>query len=227
MCCSKSVLIASPQQSITTVILHHGINDSSESTERFYKIVDTIWSHGYAAVRVHARTVEQKYLGPSRWEFLRQVKSHYPDKTILGSGDVFTAEDAVRMLRETGVDIVWIARGAIGNPWIFQHARALLAGSAITPPTILEQRDALSEHFAIAMQIHGEQLAGRRMRKMGIKYARFHPRAADVKSEFINVRSLRDWTAVLERHYAPDAPGRWPAADPAARRTQQLASVAG
>src|SRR5438046_2127378 len=125
MCCSKSVLIASPQQSITTVILHHGINDSSESTERFYKIVDTIWANGYSAARVHARTVEQKYLGQSRWEFLREVKSRYPDKTILGSGDVFTAEDAVRMLRETGVDIVWIARGAIGNPWIFQHAAEL------------------------------------------------------------------------------------------------------
>src|SRR5438046_10430138 len=173
MCCSKSVLIASPQQSITTVILHHGINDSSESTERFYKIVDTIWSPGYAAVRVHARTVEQKYLGPSRWEFLRQVKSHYPDKTILGSGDVFTAEDAVRMLRETGVDIVWIARGAIGNPWIFQHASKLLdsgfrvqgsgnAGSLsfpnpepaiLNPPSIHAQREALTEHFTIAMQI--------------------------------------------------------------------------
>src|SRR5206468_705130 len=72
------------------------------------------------------RTVEQKYLGRARWDFLREVKGRYPDRTILGSGDVFTAQDAVRMLRETGVDIVWIARGAIGNPWIFQHAAALL-----------------------------------------------------------------------------------------------------
>src|ERR1700745_1281321 len=124
--------------------------------------METIWSHGYAAVRVHARTVEQKYLGKSRWEFLRRAKSHWPDKTILGSGDVFTAEDAVRMLKETGVDVVWIARGAIGNPWIFDHAAALLAGKTITPPMIHEQREALEEHFAIAMQIHGEQLAGRR-----------------------------------------------------------------
>ena len=88
--------------------------------------------------RVHGRTVEQKYDGPSRWSFLKEVKQRYPDHTILGSGDVFTAHDAVRMLRETGVDIVWIARGAIGNPWIFRHAATLLQAETPTgtdPPT--------------------------------------------------------------------------------------------
>jgi hypothetical protein len=60
------------------------------------------------------------------------------------------------------------------------------------------------------MQIHGEQVAGRRMRKMGIKYARFHPSAAEVKSDFINVRSLRDWNNVLARWYSADGAGVWP-----------------
>ena len=84
------------------------------------------------------RTVEQKYAGKSRWPFLKKLKEQYPDRTILGSGDVFTAEDAVRMLRETGVDMVWIARGAIGNPWIFDHARRLLAepDTKLDPPTM-------------------------------------------------------------------------------------------
>jgi nifR3 family TIM-barrel protein len=227
----KAVRDALPPQAVTTVSLRRGFDESSESTDRFYNIVDTIWSHGYAAVRVHARTVEQKYLGRSRWDFLREVKSRYPDRTILGSGDVFTAEDAVRMLNETGVDIVWIARGAIGNPWIFRHAALLLQTSQlapghdpglngsvaarIAPPSIHEQRDALDEHFAIAMQVHGEQLAGRRMRKMGIKYSRFHPQAADVKRDFINVVSLRDWKDVLTKFYAADGPGVWPAPDAA------------
>jgi tRNA-dihydrouridine synthase B len=60
------------------------------------------------------------------------------------------------------------------------------------------------------MEIHGEQLAGRRMRKMGIKYARFHPSAAEVKNAFINVRSLREWNDVLEKWYATEGPGVWP-----------------
>jgi tRNA-dihydrouridine synthase B len=118
------------------------------------------------------------------------------------------------MKRQTGVDVVWIARGAIGNPWIFRDAAKLMAGTTeLQPPTIEEQRDALTEHFDLAMQIHGEQMAGRRMRKMGIKYARFHPQAADVKHDFINVVSLTDWRRVIDRWYNTPGPGVWPAKD--------------
>ena len=209
----KAVRDVLPPHVPTTVSLRRGFDDSPASAEQFYEIVDASWASGYSAVRVHARTVEQIYRGAAQWSVLSEVKRHYPDRTILGSGDVFTAEDAVRMLRETGVDVVWVARGAIGNPWIFGHAAALLAGvdpGSIQPPTVHAQREALAEHFSIAMQIHGEQLAGRRMRKMGIKYSRFHPSGALVKSEFIAVASLRDWNSVLEKWYAADAPGVWP-----------------
>jgi len=208
----KAARDALPPNVPTTLSLRRGFDDTSESEDRFYQIVEAAWATGYAAVRVHGRTVEQKYLGQARWSFLRDVKRRYPDKTILGSGDLFTAKDAVRMLRETGVDIAWIARGAIGNPWVFRHAAALLhfPGEPLLPPTIREQREALAEHFAIAMQIHGEQLAGRRMRKMGIKYSRFHPLAEQVKRDFIDVRSLRDWNAALDRWYEADGPGVWP-----------------
>jgi nifR3 family TIM-barrel protein len=193
-----------------TVSLRRGFDDSAESAERFYEVFEAAYAHGCNAVRVHARTVEQKYLGPSRWPFLADLRRRYPDKVIFGAGDLFTAEDVVQMLRDTGVDVAWIARGAIGNPWIFQQARDLLAGQTIAPPTIAQQRDALAEHFDIAMEIHGESLAGRRMRKMGIKYSRFHPQSPQVKADFINVHSLPDWTAVLNKWYAHDAPGVWP-----------------
>jgi tRNA-dihydrouridine synthase B len=195
-----------------TVSTRRGFDESAESVDRFYEIVETAWELGYAAVRVHGRTVVQKYLGAAHWPAITEAKRRYPDKTILGSGDVFTAQDVVRMLQETGVDVVWIARGAIGNPWIFRDAARLLAEPEVelTPPSIGEQREALAEHFAIAMQIHGEQLAGRRMRKMGIKYSRFHPRGAEVKGDFIAVRSLRDWSNVLEKWYAGDGEGVWP-----------------
>ncbi|MCC7349648.1 MAG: tRNA-dihydrouridine synthase [Phycisphaerales bacterium] len=207
----KAVRDALPPSATTTLSLRRGFDDSSQSADRFYRILNVAWEQGYAAARVHGRTVEQKYLGRSDWDFLSQVKRTFPDRVILGSGDLFCAQDAVRMLRQTGVDIVWIARGAIGNPWIFRDVAKLLAGEQeLSPPTIDEQRQALAEHFAIAMQIHGEQLAGRRMRKMGIKYARFHPDAQRVKQQFIEVRSLRDWSAVLQQWYATDAPGVWP-----------------
>lgn len=209
----RAVRDALPAHVPTTVSLRRGFDDSSESRDLFYELVESIFAAGYAAIRVHGRTVEQKYAGRSNAAFLKELKRVHPDKTILGSGDVFTAQDAVRMLRDTGVDLVWIARGAIGNPWIFRHAAALLArpDAILPPPTIQEQREALAEHFSIAAEIHGEQLAGRRMRKMGIKYSRFHPESVAVKADFINVRSRREWSAVLEKWYAADGPGVWPA----------------
>ena len=208
----RAVRDALPPSAVTTISTRRGFDDTPQSTNRFHQIVQTAFAEGYAAVRVHARTVVQKYLGPAHWPALVEVKRQYSDRTILGSGDVFTAHDVLRMLRETHVDIVWIARGAIGNPWIFRDAAKLLADPAthLDPPTIAEQREALAEHFSIAMQIHGEQLAGRRMRKMGIKYSRFHPQSALVKNEFIAVRSLRDWSNVLDKWYSTDGPGVWP-----------------
>ena len=213
----RAVRDAVPGNVPTSVSLRRGFDDSAGSRERFFQLADAAFALGYAAIRVHGRTVEQKYAGRAHWPFLAEVKRRYPRQTILGSGDVFTAHDAVRMLRQTGVDIVWIARGAIGNPWIFEHARRLMAlpeqrwdDSGIQPPTLRQQRDALSEHFALAMQLHGESFAGRRMRKMGIKYSRFHPQSAEVKAGFIAVQSLRDWTAVLDRWYGEEGPGVWP-----------------
>ncbi len=198
----------------TTVKLRRGYDDSAEALDAFEAIIQAAYHAGYAGACVHGRTVDQKYQGFSRWEFLRDLKLRYPTWTIIGSGDILTAHDVVRMLSETGVDGVSIARGAIGNPWIFQQAADLLCGTKpedLKPPTVHEQREALLEHFLLAMEIHGEQLAGRRMRKMGIRYARFHPCAESVKSEFIETRSLRDWRGALDRWYAEDRPGVWPA----------------
>jgi tRNA-dihydrouridine synthase B len=208
-----------------TASLRRAFDDSPESADDFDSLLESAWAAGCSAVRVHGRTVEQKYLGRSDADSLRRIKQRYPDRTILASGDVFTAHDAVRLLKHTGADAIWIARGAIGNPWIFRHAQALLENPAATfdPPKLAEQRLALTEHFQIAMEIHGEELAGRRMRKMGIKYSRFHPQADLVKQAFIAVHSLRDWTAVLDQWYAHDAPGVWP--DPLAADEVNLAQA--
>ena len=122
------------------------------------------------------------------------------------------------------------ATGATPHEWLtrlrVERAQQLLAdpNAKLVAPTIHEQRDALAEHFGIAMQIHGEQLAGRRMRKMGIKYSRFHPEAALVKAEFVNVRSLREWNEVLGKWYGVDAPGVWPRANAADEVNDDLQS---
>jgi tRNA-dihydrouridine synthase len=105
------------------------------------------------------------------------------------------------MLAETGVDGVSVARGAIGNPWIFQQARALLAGERKPAlPSVTEQAAVLAEHYRLAVEIYGDR-CGPQMRKFGIKYASLHPAGEQVREAFIGVTSLADWTAVLDRWY--------------------------
>lgn len=197
-----------------TLKMRRGIDDSPESAERFWTILDGAFARGVAAITVHGRTVKQKYLGPSDWEFLAAVKRHAGARTIFGSGDLFSAAAARAMMESTGVDGVSIARGAIGNPWIFGQARAALAGEpAPGHPGIHEQAEVLREHWALAVDLHGEALAGRQMRKFAIKYARLHPEWLAVRTAFVAVKVNADWQGVLDRFYAVDGPGRDPSAD--------------
>lgn len=192
-----------------TMKLRRALDETSEAADNFDRIFTEAVNLEFAALAVHGRTVEQKYTGRADWDFLRALKSRYPAMTLFASGDVFTARDALRLYRHTGVDGVWIARGAIGNPWIFREFAALLAGKPeVDPPGIFEQRAGLLEHFALAVEIYGEEQASRQMRKIGIKYSRLHPRGADVWRAFIAVKSEADWNAVLERYYSSDGPGR-------------------
>jgi len=205
---------AVPPHVPVTLKMRRGVDDSARSLDDFWTIFDGAFARGAAAITVHGRTVQQKYVGPSSWDFLAAVKRHAGDRTVIGSGDLFSAAACVAMLERTGVDGVSVARGAIGNPWIFGQARALLAGEPLPqPPSIHEQRDVLREHWALAVELHGEDLAGRGMRKFAIKYARVHPEHLAVRDAFIGVKVNADWQAVLDRFYREDRPGRDPAAD--------------
>ena len=198
-----------PTEIPVTLKMRRGIDDSLESRDNFYRVLDGAFDAGIAAVTVHGRTVEQRYIGPSRWDFLAEVKRHVGDRIILGSGDLFRAEDCVDMMQITGVDGVTVARGAIGNPWIFQQTRALVQGRPLPPaPTIHEQRDTLDEHFRLAEQLYGEK-CGPLMRKFGIKYSALHPLHKDVRAAFIHVSNRDDWRRVLGSWYSDDGPGQF------------------
>ena len=202
---------AVPPHVPVTVKMRRGIDDSPESTEKFYEIFDGAYERGAVAITVHGRTVTQRYNGPSSWGFLREVKQHAGQRVVLGSGDLFDAQACLDMIRITGVDGVTVARGAIGNPWIFSQARALAAGLPLPdPPSLFEQRDTIAEHYSLAEELYGADRCVPTMRKFGIKYAQLHPEHEQVRASFCSVKQAGAWREVLQQWYSSDTPGKYP-----------------
>lgn len=197
----KAVRDAVPSGVLCTVKLRRAYDDTPEMARNFDRIIDAAYDAGYAWATVHARTVQQKYCGPSRWDLLREIVAARPGCVIFGSGDVWEAADIFRMIAYTGVAGASVARGCIGNPWIFRQAREMLAGRPALAPTIAEQRDVLLEHFELSVAVNGEHHASRTMRKFGIRFASHHPKADEVRRRFIAVGGLEDWRAVLVEYY--------------------------
>lgn len=185
-----------------TLKMRRGMDDTAASEANFFRILDAAFEMGVGAVTVHGRTVVQRYVGPSRWAFLARVKRHAGERVILGSGDLFSAEDCVRMLRETGVNGVSIARGAIGNPFIFREVRALLAGGPLPPPPGLDdQRTAIARHFELASRFYGAEHACIHLRKFGVRYSELHPAHGEVKRAFLAVCTPQAFERMLDEFY--------------------------
>jgi tRNA-dihydrouridine synthase B len=200
-----------PDRIPLTVKMRRGMDDSRQSLDNFFTIFDGAYHLGAAAITVHGRTVRQRYEGRSSWQFLKEVKERAGERVVIGSGDLFTAQDCLDMFTQTGVDGVSVARGAIGNPWIFPQILALARGCEILPPSLHQQRGVIAEHYRLAGEIYGEKRCCALMRKFGIKYSRLHPQAEKVRQAFIAVMKPQDWKGVLEKWYAEDLPGIWPA----------------
>ncbi len=197
----EAVLAAVPDRPVT-VKLRRSFKETDKDNQAFWTIARAAFEAGAAGICVHARSVDQKYQGRADWAFLSEVKREFSDRTVIGSGDILVAEDALRMLEETGVDGVTAARGAIGNPWIFRQVRDLAAGRAPFHPSLVEQRELIERHFRLASETFGPDRALRIMRYFGIRYSRMHTHPAKVRNAFVVVKSARDWQSVVDTFYS-------------------------
>lgn len=197
----RAVREAVPESIPTTVKLRRAWDDTPDMAASFERVFNAAYELGYAWCTVHCRTVEQRYNGPGRWAFLTELRERHPDRIIFGSGDVWDVNDIFAMIELTGVTGVSVARGCIGNPWIFRQARDMMAGKEPQAPSLAEQRAVLLEHFELAVHLHGEKAASRMMRKFGIKFSVHHPDPESVKPEFIRCRTIDEWRSVLDRNY--------------------------
>jgi nifR3 family TIM-barrel protein len=191
-----------------TVKMRLGTDDSTESEDRFWRILEAAVSLGIAGVAIHGRTVVQRYEGHANWTRLAEVKRRFPGLIVMGSGDLFTAADCIRMLEETDIDGVTIARGAINNPWIFRECLALWRGEPLpAPPTVQEQAHLLDQQYDLAIQQYGAERASRQLRKFGIKRAWLHPEGERLRQRFVSLSTPEDYERLRNEFYSIDAPG--------------------
>lgn len=186
-----------------TVKMRRGSDDSPEAEARFWTILEGAIARGITAATVHPRTVAQKYVGPSRWPFLAKVKAHVGAFPILGSGDLFSAFDVLAMLRETNVDGVTVARGCIGNPFVFGQIRELLAGRPALRPTMAMVRAALARHWQLAVPFYGDaRRALPHARMHAIKYGQYHRDPLWARERMVTMRGPETWDPLVDEVFA-------------------------
>ena len=152
---------------------------------------------GASAIAVHGRTREQYYSGTADWSCIKAVKEAV-SVPVIGSGDIFSAEDAVRMLDETGCDCVMIARGARGNPWIFEEAEALRRGRPLPARPDAERiREAVELHLRLLIEAKGEYTGLRQMRQHSSFYTKGLKGGAAVRSRLNTAETTEQFLAIL------------------------------
>ena len=182
---AEAVVKASPVP--VTVKMRRGWDKGSINAVPLAKMLEEV---GVAAVCVHGRTRTQMYAGQADWTTIREVKEavHIP---VIANGDVFSAEDAVKILQFTGADMAMIGRGAFGNPWIFEQAEAALCGASIPPlPPLCDRIDLAVRQMELAVEDKGEHIAMLEARKQFCWYLKGVAHANYYKEQIVRLEKL-------------------------------------
>jgi len=166
----------------------------------FLEIGRIAQEEGCDAVTLHPRSRAQMFAGKADWTKLRQLKEALRIP-VIGSGDLFSARDVVAMMEETGCDAVMVARGAMGNPWIFREALALLEGAEPQPPTPLERLAAARRHLTLFCELEGDRTALMEMRKHLSWYSKGLPGAAQFRAAVNRIEHAAQLTDAMENFF--------------------------
>ncbi|MEZ6195914.1 MAG: tRNA dihydrouridine synthase DusB [Planctomycetota bacterium] len=177
-----------------TIKVRMGIDDDYLSYRDSGRIAE---EEGCAAIGLHARTASELYDGEARWAAIADLKSRVRTIPVLGNGDVWEAEDALRMMRTTGCDGVIVGRGCLGRPWLFRELAALFDGrEPENPPNLGEVMDVMLEHARRLVDWFGEAPGMRMMRKFTTWYTKGFRGGARLRPQFIRVSTLAELEAL-------------------------------
>ncbi|MFO1051879.1 MAG: tRNA dihydrouridine synthase DusB [Planctomycetota bacterium] len=153
---------------------------------------------GCAAVALHARTAAQLYAGSADWPAIAELKRSVQSIPVLGNGDIFEADDALRMMRETGCDGVVVGRGCLGRPWLFRDLCAAFDGAPPPPqPDLGEVVEVLREHAALLAAFFGEKVGMMQVRKWTGWYLKGFPGLRRAMDALHRVETLAQLEAIL------------------------------
>jgi nifR3 family TIM-barrel protein len=155
-------------------------------------------AEGCDAITLHPRSRTRMFSGQADWSQLRDLKQSLAIP-VIGSGDLFTAEDCHRMLAETACDGAMLARGALGAPWIFRQVLELERHGVVTPVSTADRADTILQHLELYVREYGEAVAVREMKKHVGWYARGFAGAAEIRREANAARSAADINNIAER----------------------------
>ena len=182
-----------------TVKFRAGWDDSNRNAVEIAKAVEAA---GVSAVAVHGRTRQQFYEGKADWGIIAEVKQAVK-VPVFGNGDIFTVEDGLRMLAETGVDGLMIGRGADGNPWIFRELAAVLRGEERpAAPSLKERLAQAAEHLDMLIDYKGEHISVKEMRRHISAYLKGLPHAAEFRGRFHKVDTREQFMELLAEYAA-------------------------
>ncbi len=165
---------------------------------------------GVAAVALHGRTASDYYSGTADWNAIAELRQAIPDVQVLGNGDIWSAGDAIRMMRQTGVDGVVVGRGCLGRPWLFGDLQAAFdeylrdpnSNAAIDPiqPSLGEVADAFKRHAELLVEFfESEEHACRDIRKHVAWYFKGYPVGGEFRAALAQVESLDHMDEILSR----------------------------
>ena len=185
-----------------TMKLRTGYDNSSQSYDNFSEIVSEASRRGVDALTIHGRTVLQGFTGDVDWDLLAETKRQFPKTTIIGSGDLFEPQTIVKRLKDSKLDGVLIARGAIGNPWIYRGLNAVLVGKPVpSTPALAEQAKVIQKHFEMLCQLFGQVKAVRYFRKFLIHYCSLHPSRKQAQKSLLAAKDRQQLQVAIEKWY--------------------------
>src|SRR5262249_41188449 len=147
---------------------------------------------GATAIFVHGRTREQAYKGAANWAHIKACKGVANTIKVIGNGDVFTPEAALRMFAETGCDGVLVSRGTMGQPWIVDDIRKVMRGEPYAERSLAACKQALLDHFAFSTQYKSERGALVDMRKVCCWYLKNGTGARKFRGKASHATSLQE-----------------------------------